>query len=357
MKKICIFLLLVTALTSCVKDVILDAMEDPLLAVYCVLTQDSTQTLKLSWTKGPSEAEAPRIAEATALLTDLTVNQEAGRFIRISENDWQLEYAAIPTHSYRLEVTVPGHAPVWAEQTMPDEVPLFTHSGNELVRDKAYPWLNLDAEHYTSFISWVEGVSVVEVAAHGMFYGFSSPCAVWITAHYLDAESGLYIPVKELCTDNPYVDNSNLTGEFLAPVGPPEHFNSPDLVSGVYRENYLMGYPYHRDYLRFPKRDDQTNNCYAIDGDFKGRENTLENIIIFAAMSDDYDRYLCEAYMQSSAEQSSDISSIYLRDNIYTNIKGGLGIFGAATSTYFYWIRPTVGVKVFGPKYDDFLRK
>ena len=349
-------MLLVTALTSCVKDVILDAKEDPLLAVYCVLTQDSTQTLKLSWTKGPSEAEAPRIAEATALLTDLTVNQEAGRFIRISENDWQLEYAAIPTHSYRLEVTVPGHAPVWAEQTMPDEVPLFTHSGNELVRDKAYPWLNLDAEHYTSFISWVEGVSVVEVSADGMFYGFSSPCAIWITAYYLDAESGLYIPVKTLCTDNSYVDNSNLTGDFMAAVGPPEHFNSPDLVSGIYRENYLMGYPYHRDYLRFPKRDDQTYICYAIDGDFNGK-NILDNILFFTSMSEDYDRYLCEAYMQCSAEQSSDISSIYLRDNIYTNILGGLGIFGAATSTYFYWMHPSVGVKVFGPKYDDFIRK
>lgn len=81
MKKISLFLLLVTALTSCVKDVILDAKEDPLLAVYCVLKVDSVQELKLSYTKSATMAEAPRVTEATAVLSDLTEDHETrGRF-------------------------------------------------------------------------------------------------------------------------------------------------------------------------------------------------------------------------------------------------------------------------------------
>ncbi len=346
MKKICLLLLLTAALSSCVKDVVLDAKEDPVLALACILNQDSLQTLLISWTKGASQTEAPRVTEATAVLTDLTEGREVGRFVRTSEKNWQLEYAAVPTHSYRIEVIVPGHDPVWAEQTMPEGVPFYAEAWN---------WnlgMDLDVDRFTSHISWVEGITFGEVIAGGMFYGFHSPYAVWITGYYLDVKSGLYIPVKELCTDNPYVDNSNLTGGFLASAGVPEYLNTPDLRTGTYVENYLVGYPYHRDYLRIPKGDDHKRICYGIDGDFKGRDNTLDNVLFFAAMSDDYDRYLCEAYMQLSAEQSSDISSIYLRDNIYTNIHGGLGIFGAVVTAYDYLILPRVRIQVFGPNYD-----
>ncbi|MBO6068225.1 MAG: DUF4249 family protein, partial [Bacteroidales bacterium] len=108
MKKICIFLALVTALTSCVKDVILDAKEEPLLAVYCVLKNEPVQELKLSYTKSVTMAEAPSVTEATAILTDLTEVREAGRFVRVADSLWRLDYSAIPTHSYRLEITVPG---------------------------------------------------------------------------------------------------------------------------------------------------------------------------------------------------------------------------------------------------------
>ena len=79
MKKICLFLLVMLALTSCVKDVILDAKEDPLLAVYCVLKNEPVQELKLSYTKSVTMDEAPRVTEATAVLTDLTEGREAGR--------------------------------------------------------------------------------------------------------------------------------------------------------------------------------------------------------------------------------------------------------------------------------------
>ena len=40
---------------------------------------------------------------------------------RQDDGTWTLGYAAVPEHSYRLEVDVPGHETVWAEQTMPPE--------------------------------------------------------------------------------------------------------------------------------------------------------------------------------------------------------------------------------------------
>lgn len=53
--------------------------------------------------------------------------------------------------------------------------------------------------------------------------------------------------------------------------------------------------------------------------------------------STDYDKYLQEAYYFMEIQQSSDLSSIYLRDNIYSNIGGGLGIFGAQISRKYPW--------------------
>ena len=84
MKKIFIFLILVTALTSCVRDVVLDANET-VLAVSCVLKVDPVQELKLSYAKSVTMAEAPWVAGATAVLTDLTEGSEADSFVHVAD--------------------------------------------------------------------------------------------------------------------------------------------------------------------------------------------------------------------------------------------------------------------------------
>ncbi|MBR4794610.1 MAG: hypothetical protein IK038_13345, partial [Bacteroidaceae bacterium] len=57
------FLVLPPILASCVKDVILDAMDEPQVVVDCILTDGSVQTLRLLYTKGASRAEAPDLPE------------------------------------------------------------------------------------------------------------------------------------------------------------------------------------------------------------------------------------------------------------------------------------------------------
>ena len=93
-KRLCLLAVLALALTSCVKDVVLDANET-VLAVYCILKVDSVQELMLSYTKSATMAEAPRVTGATAVLTDLTEGREAGRFVQVSDSLWRLDYSAI----------------------------------------------------------------------------------------------------------------------------------------------------------------------------------------------------------------------------------------------------------------------
>ena len=54
-------------------------------------------------------------------------------------------------------------------------------------------------------------------------------------------------------------------------------------------------------------------------------------------VSDDYDLYLRDATYFQMLTETSDMSSVSVRDNMFTNINGGLGIFGAMTETYTGW--------------------
>ncbi len=113
-----VFLALI-ALTGCVRDVVLDAGERPKVVVECVLTDSGPQELRLSFTKRASLSETPELTEATARLIDLTNNYPVGEFRRMDDGIWALDYAAMPRHSYRLEVEAPGYELIWAEQSMP----------------------------------------------------------------------------------------------------------------------------------------------------------------------------------------------------------------------------------------------
>jgi len=327
MKKICIFLALVTALTSCVKDVVLDAKEDSLLAVYCVLKVDSVQELKLFYTKSATMDEAPRVTEATAVLTDLTEGREAGRFAQVSDSLWRLDYSAIPTHTYRLEVTTLGSEPVWAEQTMPAEPQVEAVDVNSLTAQDV-PWLGTLGEE--DLIPWA-GYTYYEgrpPSKTGFFYRFSSPGPIWVYANLFVSDQ--FVSYCDLCTDSHYVDDINLTGKVWKGVkfDDKEPFDANMIGFHI---TYLSDVPLYRNFLRFPMKNVWSQSFFTVDY-FISTEGGEEGVLhlYFAALSDDYDRYLLDAYRQYYAEQSDDLSSIYLRENLYGNVHGGVGIFGAA---------------------------
>ena len=69
------------------------------------------------------------------------------------------------------------------------------------------------------------------------------------------------------------------------------------------------------------------------------QEDVTENngYILFTTLSADYEKYMMEAANYQQIMASSDISTIYLRDNLFTNISGGVGIFGARISRKYPW--------------------
>ena len=130
-------------LSSCVRDVIMDAKEKPKVVVSCILSNDPVQRLNLSFTKGASLSEAPPLTEAVATLYDLSLHNEmeaVGNFQRQSDGEWTLDYEAVPGHEYRLEVNVPGYEMIHAEQQMPSDTADVGIGYFSNIRPYVAPW-------------------------------------------------------------------------------------------------------------------------------------------------------------------------------------------------------------------------
>ena len=336
------FLLLVALLvcSSCVREIVMDAGEKPMVVVECVISNTAPQTLHLRYTKGASKKDYEVVTEAEAVLHDLTDGTQAGRFVKAEDGVWTLDYEAVDEHDYRLEVNVPGYETITAEQTMP-------------VRPK---------------------VRARRICHGSPFIGVHSPHGEWDMACnysiYEGVSGSLWI----------YAMNYNKRGEcrelaaYICSSPIPDSFNSTDILytpvidtvlytyqvtnngfpasAGIYHE--LRGCKMHDRYLRFEKNP----GIVMVSGTFEGfypvefvseeSEDVLnggvitnpsddQGYLVFASVSHEYDKYHTETLFFQELQESFKLTDIYFRENVYTNINGGLGIFGAKAETKMVW--------------------
>ena len=62
-----------------------------------------------------------------------------------------------------------------------------------------------------------------------------------------------------------------------------------------------------------------------------------QGYLVFASISEEYERYHMESFYFQDLYESSILSDIYIRDNVFSNIDNGLGIFGAKAETKMVW--------------------
>ena len=357
------WLLVAFLLPSCVRDVVMDAHEKPQVVVACILSDKAEQTLLLSFTKGASLEEAPPLTEAKVTLFEREWERddfhEVGHFKRIQGSEWTLAYKAIPGKHYRLEVEVPGYDLITSEQTMPQVAKI--RSLGITPYEEIFWNLGL---HYPS-LTWEEvfipNAEDFESLPLGVkcYYVLDLPDPVWIYAMNYDPETGEHHIAEEICTECPLVDDFNTSGEnYVAP----ERADVPNpYVEGSHVAKLapqLEGKPLHRRYLRFPAQvlTEEKGWWFMLAGSMQGKYNCRdfyqpnygdyglarpllpdEGYIEATAVSKDLDEYLQDAYYKQQLQESSDLTTIFLRDNSFTNIHGGLGIFGAKCSRKYQW--------------------
>ena len=335
-------LFLSMALSGCVRDTTLDPGVERKVVVEFVLTEDSVQNLYLFLTKEPGELAAPAIQEAEIKLINVSNRFEPEHwFVKAADNLWTLDYSGIPGDRYRLEVKVDGYDPVWAEQTMPKKV--------ELVR--AAPGHGIPPKY----------------VSYGAFYTIDSiPDFLIIRGTKRDKETGKYYQVEELCTDYPGVEEINASGRFYdgnqkwrTGTGwgedPFVYYDSPVAgMDGVWTYMFpnLIGKAMHQGFLLINRVDEnhagldnlydfENGKGFCVSGSFyinHGYYDSNHNLIdydeylLISSLSSDYGRFVKDTYQLKKVHEGGDLSSIYLRDNIHSNIQGGLGIFGAMVS-------------------------
>ena len=319
---------------SCVKDVILDAGDEPQVVVDCILTDEPVQTLYLVYTKGASREKAPDLLEATAVLTDLTEGREAGRFERAADGSWRLNYAAVPTHEYRLDVTVPDHEPIWAEQTMPEEpgIGVGWHSWNPGDWGRT-PLPPNDIDNNVGYTFRLRN-------PHDpvWFYGVNYPT--------MDS-SGEH--AEFLSTNSKSVDPFNeAEGWSFVEEGNGNYLWGSDKSSGVRTTFYpaLQDTPRHKRYLRFPVMEYAPDTPFYVSGSLQGCISDWKNFrhaevrpaeLRYFSASEDYDLFLRDSYHLMDLKTSTEMADIFVRDNIYSNVHGAIGLFGAKVEKRLEW--------------------
>lgn len=342
----CLPILWIFPLSSCVRDVIMDADEKPTVVVDCILSDGDTQELRLNFTKGASKTVSDTLTDAVATLIDLTESKIVGVFSRKDGELWTLEYSAVPEHSYRLEVQVPGYDLIYAEDTMPRKIGIHgqTFKLSEIIDEdyrKMHPELfaGLPDEYPNCF--------------HGTCYRFEEDFSgpLWIFGVDYDIETlyeyfwsmrSVYIiedPIaSEIYTDLPNVDDFNITGNTYIPHLIPYDVSitnsGPFPIVGVLTVYpNLKGCMKHDRFLRLEgvKKSDEP---FLVDCTFKifldkyGLEQGPQRIMVFMQVSDNYDAYLKTSYKMIEIQKLSDMSTIYLRNNVPSNVHGGIGILG-----------------------------
>lgn len=339
---------LLSLLTSCMRDVALDAGEDPQVVVECVMSNDRIQKLYLSFTKGASREESELLTKAVATLIDLTESKTVGQFVKgEEENLWTLHYSAVPKHRYRLEVQVPGYDLVYGEDTMPEalDISSYTFTENPIENIGFY------GGPYPSFTSTAFCAGTVYVfytlPEHTLIYGMN-----------YNQQTGRHEIADEIFTNLPVVDKFNITENRYLPQlykwDDETLYVNCDAVKSLYID--LKGVYKHKQYLLVEREkvkkilNQFTDNSsdapvlyeFMVFGSFTGDWYYYKNIkfrepaptegyLMFESLSDNYLTYIRDAIHFMQLKESTDMSSIYLRDNIYTNIVGGLGIFAASS--------------------------
>lgn len=392
-----LILLAFSSLTACYQPIDLTPAEKTEIPwVHCILSPDSTQWLEFRYLSTDGKGIGRGINEAYVKLYELNRQQNdswsrdlVGTFICMGDGQWRLDAHLKPLQHYYLRIERPGIDTLEASTRMPFfsyiDYPqqiryrpgldmIYNHcSGVWYVedRDDNYTltvqtekrlWKGIPADRPSYFPQSLNENYRFDRPRFRLCPQADSVAAMWCyKVGWSEAGQSWFIE-DELATDREdRADGFNLTGKTFTESRTQEAMSQfPDVVDK----------PLHYKYIRFPGQSLQPNEAFAISGDFSGPHYgdaqvgfiismedaekmfavaaglPYDNIfttghagyVNFKFVSEEYDHYLKEvAEYELLHDISTDIVGIYRNTNIYTNIRGGTGIFGAEVDNKLYW--------------------
>lgn len=323
--KIVCALSLMMALTGCVETIVLDPHEKDLpVMVNCLLTPDSdVQTLYLQYVKGKSANEYIPIIDAKVYVSAVFVSRlDTLHFHYVDENRWESEDDPAKRikggKHYKLTVEIPGRSAIRAETTSPIAYRPALHTDLHEVHSMDDHSVYYQIEQYPTDKSHIE-TSPVWVFAKGKLK----------TMEQCDE----YYPF--IVTDHPYADDFNINGQKFSDLSFTGDFDGHCMAiswPAFHNMRRMMPeLPLHDELVRIEHLD--TNRFHILAGpiEYPKVGEPHQDHFVFSFVSDEYDKYLRSVYVKSRKTEH-DITSIYSTESVYSNIEGGVGIFGSETT-------------------------
>ena len=375
----------VLLLSSCVESLNLDSDGKMPIVVDCVLTRDTVQTLRLYHMMLLSESVKAPVDNAEVLLQEKDKDGKLKRVAVFRQADgiyWKTEFQPEYDTEYSLLITIPGEEDITAATRFPADLRLIKcrrtayYVADTVVDDGGvgnspaavmYTAEVRKGAYYTEW-KWYKNDDGSPFKAY--LQVSEAPCKMWIFPHedttgvtaagqklnILKEESYIYRGsdqplAKYVATNHNGADRFNIT---LKSISSLSFWNRSKTTKTDYSGWCLYlcpDVPVFDGFVRIDHSADYRNGLsekdLAIDYNYSDRSFYIEgnyadsydpskchsflNEVHF--LSEEYDKYLRDLYVKS-LEKDDFVLSSYNYTNVYSNIKGGVGIFGADNITW-----------------------
>lgn len=322
---------------SCVEPMDLDPHEGRSLVVNCILTESDVQTLELYYTYDLSGKESEPIADATVRLT--CDYEPVAEFTRGDDGLWRTNHRPEYNKHYRLDVTV-GDQHFSAYTIFPEDIHVDTY-GRLRWKDESrridYLLYSYELRVYDVFMPPYKGRECL------------TPNHLWIFPRDLGwgDDYQRYIATSHLCADDFNVvplsvrDLPCFSSDSIAAM--PRWLKReiawyPEMLGDLQMHDRFVRIDIPRNYHNGKTQKELTNTpiytdmSFALVRPFTPHPLDYEtpydgNLYDVYILSNEADKYFKDVYRRHLNKDNFVFE--YDTENIYTNIQGGLGVFGA----------------------------
>ena len=288
-----IFLLLSCA---CVETIDLETGFEQKVVVNCILNPGPEQSLSISYNApaGHFARTYEQIKDADARL--YCDGDEVGQFTVNKRGTYDLSLVPTPGKEYLLSVKTADGNSVTAKTTFPERAPI----------------------NYQGYLSSYTVHEFIQDSSETPYWCFGLTMNDQIVDNPKAPVSSEEIMVNALGCSHPRTDAFNALNEPM--------FASAGMTDGTTMAHYY--------YVRIdPVFNDASVSFYV-----EAPLPVFQSHIVFRSVSAEYDTYLKTSLRKALAYQAvpSDPTAWFDEDGVYSNIEGGLGVFGAYSDQAFF---------------------
>lgn len=372
---------LLLAITGCVQPVEIEPPAEREVFVKCILEKGNyTHRVTVLYSGGIGDERFEPVTNAIVNIGDSKAYASHHiegfyQFKHIGGGVYEGQRQIKDGSTYYLTVVIPGRDTLEATTTMPPSYSIsslfippeeWLEDGNENRREMN-PW---------SFWTWTESEEQMKMSGGrsllsempGLLFQFDSLAHhhFYILGRMEDA-SGVVAPISQLATNHRLVDHVNATRKLYGSIEGSVHSDTDPKhrYDQSIRQHY-EGLALHDGYLRVDSPEDYDNGLrdiyqilflgwtgikpdkdqmkmdatrfFTVVGDFNYNywgsydKEELHPVLYFCSVSEEYDRYLRSVQASIVSAEGDVLSSLYGDATGYSNIKGGLGVFGAVST-------------------------